>query len=794
MRTVAQDARYALRTLRQHGAFSSAAILTLALAIGATTAIFGVVDSVLIRPLPYRDSGRLVSVATWFPGFMNLEFVASREYVEWRRENHVFEGLAAYPHNPGSGYLTIGDEPVKISTSRASDNFFHTLGVMPVLGRGFLPEETRPGGLDVMVLTYHLWKRQFASDPQVLGRSVVFEGKPFTIVGVLPPDFQFPDPGQVDAFTPLPIPVTSDWRQMSTWNVIGRLKPGVSLIQARAEFERLFQIARRHDSAMYRKDVQLRVAPLQEHRVQAVRLMLWVLLASVTCVLLIACANVANLLMIRAVGRQTEWSIRAALGAGRWRLLRQMLTESLLLSLASGFLGVGLAIAAVHYLARFGPRSVPGIEMVSVDPRVLIFGILLAILTGLLFGVVPALGASRATLRLGTAPQPVGPGHRSLRAVLVVGELALSLVLLISAGLLIQSLWRLQNQNMGFQSENVLTADLSLRGVSVPALQDLLGQLQAVPGTLSVAFSEGLPPYGGGRYGTFSRLDRPLPEPWRRGDNVVVQRVTPDFFRALGIPLRRGRVFNETDHAEQNGAAIVNETLARRYFPGESPLGKQVDGLGGMHWKTIVGVVGDTKNLGLDRPVEAEIFEPLDMSSSDRSLNLVARTTIGPAGASEAFRAVFRQSAKGLPVTFRSLNQDLSQLVAGPRFNAVLFGTFAAIALLLAVVGIYGVLSYSVAQRTAEIGIRIALGARTPDIVKLIGIEAMALTMSGASVGLAGAWWATRLLANQLYGLQPKDARTFVLVTLIIVSTAGMAAWIPARRAAGVDPMVALRT
>jgi len=751
---------YALRNLIRRPGFSLICIVTLALGIAATTAVFSVVDHVLLRPLPYPDSDRLVSIATSFSG---LEFVASPEYVEWRRSNHVLEQMAAWPHSGGSGYLTIGDEPVKVGQTRVSDNFFDALRVYPVLGRGFLPKES-----DAIVISHGLWTRDFASDAHVLGRKVIFEGEPYTIVGVLPKDFQFPEQRQADILTPLPISKMTDRREMRTWNTIGRLRPGVTFEQARAEFEQLFERARGEHSEMYRQDTKLRFLPYHEYRVRGVRLTLLILLGAAGCVLLIACANIANLLMVRAVARQGELRIRRALGASAWHLVSLPLMESLLLAALGGMAGAGLATGSLHLLRRFGPSSVPGLGTVTVDVRVLLFTVAASLLTGLVCGLIPAMrGRSQWTGRF-----------------VVVAEVALSLILLISAGLLIKSLYLLQNQNMGFQSESVLTANVSFTGIPVPERLQAVRLLQQLPGVLSMAVSDGLPPGGGGGMMTFSRSDRPLPEPWHRGDNMLVRRITAGYFPALGTPLLKGRFF----HDGEKQVAIINESLARRYFAGENPLGKQIDGVANHPWRTIVGIVADSKNRGLDQPSDPEMFVPFEMSAGDTTVSMVMRGVGDPLALVPSVRASLR-----LPVAFRSLQANLSDLEAGPRFHAALFGTFAAIALVLAMIGIYGVLSYTVAQRTHEIGIRMALGAWTPDIVKLIVQEAMALTLSGVGIGIAGALGTARVLAVQLYGVQLQDAVTFGAVSVLVVTTTLLATYLPARRATRVEPAIALR-
>jgi len=774
------DFRFAVRTLLRNPSFTLAAILALALGIGATTAIFSVVDAVLLKPLPYPHSDRLVSVTMRFsgPGADGfLYFIPSWDYIDWSRENKVFDSYAAMGgirQEP----LLLPDASVNVMEARVSTNLLDVLEVSPAMGRRFVPDDGRMDVSGPVLISYPLWQTTFASDPKILEKSVQFDGGLRQIAGVLPPGFIFPLNQRVDILAPIKMPVNAaQARQTGAgWDTIGRMKPGVALAQVRANIETLFDASRAFEPRMY-KGVQLQVMPFQEHLTGPIRTLLMILLGGVTCVLLIACANVANLLLARATARQREIATRAALGASRFRLIRQLLSESVLISSIGAAAGIFLTVAAVRILKTFAPADFPRIAEVSVDLRVLAFALAAALATGIVFGLAPALCATKPAGRFARS----GP-----RAILVAAEIGLSLALLIVASLLFESLWRLQHKNMGFEPEHVISATIS----TPRSIDDIGRHLAAIPGISSIAFSDGLPPGGGVNWHTFSREGRPLPGPFFRGDNMTDRHVTPGYFETLGIPLLKGRLFTAADPPN---TAIVNQTLVRIFFPGENPIGKQIDQLSKSP-KTIIGIVADSKNAGLNQPPIPEMICPLPPNASDANIHIVLRTLGDPLLTASALREELHSLDPRMLVTVRTMNQQFDELTARPRFNGLLFGSFAAIALLLAMVGVYGVIAFTVARRTQEIGIRMALGADAPRVVRMILRDALIPTSLGIASGLAAAMAASRYLASLLYDIKPTDPATYILASLALAAVGFAAALMPARRAARVDPMHVLRS
>ena len=774
------DLRFAWRTLLRNPSFTAAAILALALGIGATTAIFSVVDAVLLRPLAYPQSERLVSVSMRFPGPGGdgfLYFVPSWDYINWSRDNKVFESYGAMGRIHELPLL-LANGSVNVTEARVSPNFLDVLQVSPIRGRGFIPDDGRSDG--PVIISHALWQAKFASDPKVLDQFVQFDGALRHVAGVLPAGFIFPSNLRVDVLVPLKIPSDAEQARQTgaAWDTIARMKPGIRQAQVRANIETLFDASRAFEPRMY-KGVQLQVMPFQEHLTGPVRSVLLILLAGVASVLLIACANVANLLLARATARQREIATRAALGASRFRLIRQLISESLLIACIGGTAGVLLALAAVRFLRIVAPADIPRIAEVSVDLRVLAFSLAAAIATGILFGLAPALSATRP------APRFARSGPRGL---LVAAEIGLSLALLIVASLLFESLWRLQHHNIGFQPEHVISATIT----SPRTTADISRQLAAIPGISSIAFSDSLPPQGGINWHTFSREGRPLPEPFHRGDNMTDRHVTPGYFEALGITLLRGRLLAAADPPDQT--AVVNQTLVQTFFPGEDPIGKKIDLLSKAP-KTIVGIVADSKNAGLNQPPIAEMDCPLPATrTTDINLNIIVRTLADPLLTASAMREELHSLDPRMLVTVRTMNQQFDQFTARPRFNGLLFGSFAAIALLLAMVGVYGVISFTVARRTQEIGIRMALGADASRVVRLILRDALIPTAIGIAAGLLAAGAASRSLGSLLYDIKPTDPATYVLASLALGAVGVTAALIPARRAANVDPMSVLKS
>ncbi|MGH9611726.1 MAG: ADOP family duplicated permease, partial [Bryobacteraceae bacterium] len=673
-----QDIQYALRMLRKNPGFTAVAILSLALGLGANTAIFSVVNAVLLRPLPYPESGRLVWVAISFPSFHGDEMMTDVDYAEWSLHNHTFSGIAAYGQH--SCVVTGGASPESIHCGFATQNLLPILRVEPILGRDFIPPEDKPGGPKVAILGYGLWQRRFGGDRGVAGKPITIDGEIRTIVGVMPRGFRFPGGGIVDVLAPQQLDTAEQVlrQRMLIVHSVGRLKPGVSPAAARADLDVLLSRTTKRFPLFYRKESRVRVVPLQEHEVANVRLTLLVLLGAVGCLLLIACANVANLLLARSAARQREIAVRSAIGASRGRLLRQLLTEAALLGIIGGSAGLLLAGIAVRAFIHFAPDYLPRADRVSIDGHVLLFTFVISLITGIVFGLAPAIHAGRSgvneSLKAGAGRGHIASGLR-LRGGLVVAELALSLTLLMGAALLIQSLSRLENVRLGFEPGHLLTTDIKINGQSARpgSWRDVLDGIARIPGVQDVALADGLPPENWYMSQFFSPSDRPRFKRGHRGDSVVVRPVSAGYFRAMGIPLRQGRLFEEGDRQGAPLVTIVNETLVHRYFPNENPIGMRILGQVDHDWRTIVGVVSDSKNRGLESAVEPEAYEPYSQVGAIRSMSLIVRTSVKPQYLIPVLRDQIRAVNRDVPLTFQTMEDNLSGLVAKPRFNTVLF-------------------------------------------------------------------------------------------------------------------------
>ena len=803
MDTILQDLRFAVRMLVKNPGFTAVAAITLALGIGANTAIFSVVNAVLLRPLPYRDSARLLLVNESSKQVPDMS-VSYPNFLDWRERARVFEKTAAL--QPTQVTLTGLERPERLGGWNVSADFFSTLGASPRLGRDFAAQDDRAGAEPVAIVTDRLWKTRFGSDPGLVGRPLTLDGRSVVIVGVLPAAFRVYYP-EADVFLPLGLYADrmQDRDKHPGIYVIGRLREGATIEAARADMD---SIARALEQQFPKSNTGCRVAmkPLEDEVVGTLRPALIVLAAAVGFVLLIACANVANLLLARASTREKEIAIRRALGASRMRVLRQVLTESALLSLCGGGLGLLLATWLSDVLLSLVPATLPRLDEVRLDGAVLGFSLVLSLLTGLVFGIAPACQASRSgllePLKEATRGSSSGRRQHRFRSVLVVSEIALALVLLAGAGLMAQSFLRLSRVDPGFRPDDVLSAQMVLprvkypEGAKIVAFADrLLPAVTALTGVVSAGLVNPLPLTGEGWQTNFWVEGRPVPA---QGEvpNSDYHVVGGDYFGAMKIPLVRGRLFSDSDRPDTTPVALVNETMARRYWPDEDAVGKRMR-TGPLEnpdsWLTVVGIVGDVKQYGLDQEQKTQFYRP-QRQMPQRPMSLVVRAAADPAGLAGPLRQAVLSADPDQPIyNVRTMADLLSNTSAARRLSLLLLGAFAVTALLLAGVGIYGVLAYSVTQRTHEIGIRMALGARRGDVLLMVFGQGLRLVLAGSALGVLAAFGLTRLMSSLLYGVSPNDPPTLGLVCVVLVGTALVACLIPARRASGVDPMIALR-
>jgi putative ABC transport system permease protein len=797
MQTLWQDLRYGARMLLKNPVFTLIAVITLSLGIGANSAIFTIVNGVLLRPLPFDEPEQLVKV--WEMRYQlggARRPVSPADFFDWRAQNTTFQHMAAY--TAGDYTLTGSGEPDRLRVARVSPELFPLLRERPVLGRVFTQEEETHGKNRAVILSHGSWERRFGRDPAIVGKTLTLSGSSYAVIGVMPAGFSFPD-SEVELWTPYaPNANERGDRASHSLDVLARLKPGATLEGARADMASI--------AAALEKQYQgntghgTNVFSLYEETVGDVRPALLVILAAVGFVLLIACANVANLLLARGAARQREIAIRTALGAGRWRVVRQLFTESLLLSFTGGLLGLLLALWGVDLLLAINPDNIPRAQEIRPDYVVLAFTFGITLITGVIFGLAPALQISKPdmneSLKEGGRGTSGGLRGNRLRSIFVVSEVALSLVLLIGAGLMIKSFIRLSRVDLGFNPDNVLAVSVSLSGAKyregrprVSFFEQARHNIAALPGVQSVGSVVGLPladPLGGSNFGVEGRP----PQPPGQGYNANINVISPDYFRTMGIRFIRGRDFTEREVIGQPQVMIINEELARRFFPDEDPLGRRIDSMGSF-W-TIIGIAGDVRNQ-MEKEPKAEMFLPHGQMPHPFSI-IVARTTDDPLKSVAAVRNVFRSLDQDLPLyNIRTLDQLVSDSVVSQRFNMILLGVFAAVALILAGIGLYGVMSYSVAQRTHEIGVRMALGARVSDVLWLVTRQGMALALAGVALGLAASFALTRLMAKLLFGVSPTDRATFAVIALLLAAVTLVACLIPALRATKVDPMIALR-
>ncbi len=808
-----QDLRYSLRQLRKSPGFTVVAVLTLALGIGATTAMFSLVDRILFRSLPYPQDKQLVSVGIVAP-IIDGEFLFASNYLGWREHQTPF---VHFTSSSGVNDCDLTDEnPVRVSCGSVASTFLPTFGIQPVLGRNFTRDEDRPNAPKVALLAYGLWQDRFGGDPNVVGRTISLDGQPTEVLGVLPRDFEFP----TLAHTGILIPEALD-ESIVQRNVLGpvvrvfaRIKPGLSVEQATAQLQPLFRSFVESAPPPFRKVLRLAVRPIRDLQFHDSRRAAWLLLMSALAVLLIACANAANLVLARSAGRQHELAVRSAIGAGRARLFQQRLTESIVLAVMGGAAGTALAYGVVRVFALLAPTGIPGLSQASVDARVLLFSIIVSFVSGILFGTVPALEKPTAQMLVVKTASSARRGR--LRQVFLVTQVWMSVVLLASALLFVRSLLKLQTQSLGMNTENIVTAQITLGQTKysdanhrLAFFEQLEQKLKDLPGARGVALSDSLPPSPTARTVPFVAVQAegrpPLGPEQGIGGIVGWRSVTPDYFSVLNIPLLRGRTFDDADRNTGSYAVILNQALAQRLFPGEDPLGKilrlpQGEGVAGAAF-TVVGLASNAQNQGLGGVVGPEYYlvrkhgvdDPIFRYPESQHINILVQSPIGPQTVAQELRDTVSTLDATLPVEVNTLGQTVAQLAERPRLSAALLSLFAAMGLLLTAVGIYGVVSLSVNQRTQEIGVRMALGATPTTVVRMMVWQASLWIGLGAAAGIFGSLVAARWIGSLLFGIRATDPATLAEAAALLLAVALFGAWVPARRAAKVDPMVALR-
>ena len=796
-----KDVRYALRTLARRPGFTAVAVITLALGIGANTAIFSVVNGVLLRPFDYPEAERLVALRESNASKQPDSQVSPANFLEWQRQNTVFSDLATY--RTVSYNLTGDGNPERLLAGRVSSALFKTLGVGPILGREFLPEEDQPGRDKVVIISEGLWQHRFGSDASVIGKSLKLSGEDFTVVGIMPKSFRLPDQRERELWTPIAFTENERiYHHVRFVEAVARLKPGVTLDQAQAEMAAIAsRLSQEHADA--NQGWTIRVAPVLDFAVGDARKILWILFSAVGLVLLIACANVTNLLLTRAATRQKEIAIRVALGAGRLRIMRQLATESLLLALLGAVVAWPLAVWGLKALLAIAPADLPRLADVTIDNRALLFTLAITLLTGLIFGLVPALQSVNAnpnqTLKDGGSEGNRGETGRRIGNLLIAGEVALAVMLLVGSGLLLRTIWQLHNVNPGFDDRNALAVTLQLSDKKYADSKNLaqfseklVEEVSTLPGVEATGVARILPIAHELTVGYYVE-GRP-----REPDNQLPQTnysaVSADYFSAMRIPVIAGRTFSDRDNQQSTLVAIVSEELAQRVFPGENPIGRRINvTTGPENFREIVGLAGNVTQQGLVRGASPHVYEPFSQAPSN-FMTLIVRGSSDPAALVPAIRSKVLELDHDLPLQrVTTLNKIIANSIRQQRFTSVVLSVFAAVALVLAVAGLYGVISYSVAQRTRELGIRLALGAQGGDVLRLVLKQGMTFVLVGEVIGIAGAYALSGLMQGLLFGVTATDKATFISVAVSLFVVALVACYVPARRATKVDPLVALK-
>jgi len=814
MENLIRDLKFGIRSLLKNRTFSIVAIVALAVGIGATTAIFSIVNTILIRPLPYRESDRLEILYHHYPKLDLKASVSAVGYNHYVKNLKSVESMGCY--TGWAANLTGVDSPERLSGGRVSHTFFSTLGVQPARGRSFQADEEAEGKNRVVVLSHELWNRRFAADPGLVGGTIMINGENHTVIGIMPPDFHFGSEFGQEVEIYSPVAFTTDQLDPNNWGfeflfTLLRLKPGVSREAAQTELDSIAAGVRRqiNGDADNAREINwtLLIENFRENIVGDIRPALKILMAAVAMVLLIACANVANLLLARSSGRQKEFALRSALGAGQGRIFRQLITESVLLSMIGGVLGLMLAYGGLRFLVSLSPENIPRTNEIGIDWTVLLFAIGVSLLTGIIFGIAPALQSSKSDLheslkeggRTGT-----GVARRNLRNLLVIAEVAVALVLLIGAGLLIRSFLNVQRVDPGFNPEKMLVLQLSLPEAKYPEpadrdrfFQTVMPKVRSLPGVQNAGFSTSVPMSGYNSSASFTIEGRNVAKgemsPW--GNRWYAG---PGYFQTMGIPLIRGRFFEERDSSDAPLVAIIDETMAQKFWPNEDPIGRRISfgrtDSGDRVWREIVGIVGHVKQKGLDDKSPVQYYVPYRQMTSANVYLAVRSGQDDSAALTGSVRNAIQSVDREIPVfKVRTMEKIVADSLMPRRFAMVLLGIFALIAMLLASVGLYGVMSYSVAQRTHEIGVRMALGARAASVLGMVIRQGMVLTVAGLVLGIAGAFALTGLMSSLVFGVGTADPVTYVLFSIALLAVSFLASYIPARRATRVDPMIALR-